>query len=97
MTPFFAQRAASLSAARAGRGIPSELARLIEVVSHATGYPVADIVGRDRKAALVEARYLAAFEAQEAGFSHAVIARALGRDRSTIAHGIRAEAQRREQ
>lgn len=97
MTPEFERRAESVAEARARRRSNPEVLRIIEQVSHATGFSVAEIVGRRRFTDVCLARDLAAYEAVKAGFSMPMVGRCLNRDHSTILDAVRREAERREE
>ena len=68
---------------------------LIDAVSAETGIPAKQIRGRCRKAHIVRARQIVMYEARQLGLSYPQIARAMGKDHTTIIHGVRAEEQRR--
>lgn len=57
---------------------------------------LADLLGKDRAARLVRPRQLFMLRAAEAGFSTMRIGRFLGRDHTTVMHGIRAARARLE-
>lgn len=62
---------------------------MIEIVSMATGVPVADIMSKSRKQHINEARQLYWKRLYECGFTYVEIGRISGRNHSTIYHGIR--------
>lgn len=68
---------------------------LIDAVAAETGIPAKQIRGRCRKAHIVRARQIVMYEARQLGLSLLQIADAMGRDHTTIMHGIRAEQARR--
>lgn len=91
MTPDDLARAAGIA-----RSFTGPAHRALRDVSRATGITEAEIVGRSRVRPLVRARQLVAFVARRDGATYGQIAKALRRDRTTIIHGVRAEAARRE-
>lgn len=71
--------------------------RIVDRVAQETGVPSGLILSDTRAKHVVDARWLAFFAAREAGFSLKHIGRAMGRDHTTVLHGIRAEKARRAQ
>lgn len=70
------------------------MAGLIGQVSADTGVPVSDILSADRTQPIAHARQLCMWLGRDAGISISQIGRALGRDRKTVLHGIRAVENR---
>lgn len=68
---------------------------IVEAVSEATGIPTQHILSKKRTARIARARQIVMFEARQAGLSYHQIGTALGRDHTTIMHGIRMEKKRR--
>ena len=82
---------------RAMRRQPAEPVEVIARVSDMTGIPAADILHTTKHSpAATEARHLAMFECRRSGLTLDAIARAFGRDRSTVIHAVRKETARRE-
>lgn len=69
--------------------------QIIDAVAEATGIPAKRILGTNRDAPTARARQIVMYEARQAGLSYPQIARAMGKDHTTIIHGVRAEEQRR--
>ena len=67
----------------------------VRLVSLATGIQQQFIYSNDKGARVARARQAAMYIAYQAGVSLSAIGRSLGRDHSTVLHGIRAEAKRR--
>jgi chromosomal replication initiation ATPase DnaA len=65
-------------------------AAIVKAVSATSGIPVANILGRGRPKAVSDARQVAYYVSRSLGHSYPAIARAFGRDRATIIHGVRA-------
>jgi len=76
-------------------GCPKSMADIIADVSKRTGVPVHDIKGPSRFRSIVRARHMFMTEAYETGrFSLPQIGRFLGRDHTTVLHGIRQHKSR---
>ena len=71
------------------------VAKIVDAVSEQTGVPARLILSPRRDAYIVHARQIVMYEARQAGLSYPLIAREMGRDRSTVIHGVRAEEKRR--
>ena len=71
------------------------VADIVSAVSMETGIKPQAIYSNSRRQRVAFARQLVMYVAHRHGVSHSAIGRALGRDHSTIMHGIRAEAKRR--
>ena len=72
-----------------------QMARIIAAVSDESGVQRSAIIGRRRSTCIDRARQIVMFIADRQEIPHHAIARHLGRDQSTIRHGINAEAKRR--
>lgn len=70
--------------------------RVCREVCDETGVSLNALRGRSREQAIVQIRHLAMYAAHERGASLSQIGRYLGRDHTTVLHGVRAEAARRE-
>ena len=71
---------------------------IVEAVAAAipNGVTVAAILGKYRgKASVARARQIVMYIADRDGISHSAIGRALGRDHSSVGHGVKAEKARR--
>lgn len=68
---------------------------IVERVAEDAGVKTADILGESRIQPVAHARQRVYAVARDAGFSLTHIARAMGRDHTSIIHGIRAEEKRR--
>ena len=64
---------------------------IVQQVSDFTCISVKDIMGKSRKAPIARARFLCWFVARQQGMTLQQIARAFGRDHTTILHGIQRE------
>lgn len=74
----------------------SEVLRsVVHAVAEATGISAREIYGRDRSAHVSRARQIVMLAANERGVSLSEIGRSLGRDHTTVAHGVAAERARR--
>jgi chromosomal replication initiation ATPase DnaA len=71
------------------------LADIVRAVSEQTGIKTTDIYGRCRTAPVAQARQLVMYLCERQGMTSHATARLLGRDRSTVSDGIRAEKTRR--
>lgn len=72
------------------------VAQIVTEVAEATGQSERAIYGRSCVREATLARQLVMFRAAELGLSSTRIGRALGRDHSTVLHGVKAERARRE-
>jgi len=70
------------------------VADAIETVSRASGVPVVAILGHSRIRRVARARQLAMFKAHEAGLGISQIGRHMGRDHTTVEHGVKATKKR---
>ncbi|MCB5411495.1 helix-turn-helix domain-containing protein [Pseudogemmobacter faecipullorum] len=68
---------------------------IIDTIALAAGFTAAEMSSADGYRSLNEARQLAMFEAQAAGFSLAQIGKALNRNRSSVRDGVKREQTRR--
>lgn len=68
---------------------------IVDAVSEQTGIPAKRILSPRRDAATCRARQIVMYEARQAGLSLMQIGDALGRDHTSVMHGIRAEKKRR--
>lgn len=68
---------------------------IVDRVALETGISASLIYGRGRRLAVCEARQRVMFEAHSAGLGAMAIGRAIGRDYSTVTHGIAREMERR--
>lgn len=73
----------------------STVSKIVEAVSEATGIPARHILSQKRTAPIARARQIVMYEARLAGLSYPQIGEALGRDHSSVVHGVRAEKKRR--
>lgn len=73
----------------------NEIYAIAEAVAMLSGLTVDDIMGRRLDQHAAEARQLVMHVASRRGFSKSAIGRAMDRDHTTVAHGVRAEAARR--
>ncbi len=73
----------------------STVSKIVDAVSEATGIPARHILSQKRTAAVARARQIVMYEARQAGLSLTQIGDAMGRDHTTVMHGIRAEKERR--
>lgn len=69
--------------------------QIVDAVSEATGIPSRHILGPRRDAPTARARQIVMYEARQHGLSMKQIGDALGRDHTTVVHGIRCEEKRR--
>lgn len=69
--------------------------QIIDAVSEQTGIPAKRILGPRRDAPTARARQIVMYEARLAGLSYPQIGDALGRDHSSVVHGVRVEKKRR--
>ena len=65
--------------------------KIVAQVADLTCLPAKEIMGRSRKAPIAQARFLCWFVARQQGMTLHQIARAFGRDHTTILHGIQRE------
>lgn len=79
---------------RRKRGSPEGIHAAIELASGIHGVHVEDILGEDRSAKIAEARQAAMLFAHEDGNSTVQIGEYMGRDPSTVNHGIKAARKR---
>lgn len=93
LTPAEADACTATADLRAGRTIKA----LVHAVAEATGISAQAIYGRNRSRHVNRARQIVMLAAHERGMGLSEIGRALGRDHSTVDHGIKAEKARREQ
>lgn len=70
---------------------------IIDAVAAQTGIPARQIMSRDRDAPTARARQIVMYEARKAGLSYPQIAKVMGRDHTSIIHGVRTEEKRRAQ
>lgn len=75
----------------------STVLRIVDAVSEATGIPAKHILSQKRTAPVARARQIVMYEARRAGLSYPQIGEALGRDHTSVIHGVRAEEKRRGQ
>lgn len=73
----------------------STVLKIVDAVAEATGIPAKRILGPRKDAATSRARHIVMYEARLAGLSTTQIGDALGRDHTTVIHGVRAEEKRR--
>lgn len=71
------------------------VAEIATAAAQEAGVALAAILGQTRRQSVARARQRVMFEARQRGLSYPEIGYALGRDHSTIIHGVRAEAKRR--
>ena len=76
-------------------GALGEIQHIAREVSEQTGLRLGELLGPSRKHPIAHARQIVMFVAHRSGFTPEQIARALRKDRTTIIHGVRAEAKRR--
>ena len=77
-------------------GFPAVVMReIVAEVSAATGVPVETIMSRDCTIYAVRPRDVAIWIAQRQGLSHMAIARAMGRDHTSIGSALHRERKRR--
>jgi chromosomal replication initiation ATPase DnaA len=69
--------------------------QIIDAVADATGIEARAILGKRRDAPIARARQIVMYEARQRGLSLSQIGNALGRDHTTVMHGIREEEKRR--
>ena len=70
---------------------------IVDEVAAATGISATDIHGKRRmRAAVAEARHLVMWRAHREGISLSDIGRALGRDHSSVSHGVGREQARQD-
>lgn len=72
------------------------IAEIVLDVARRNGVAAADILGQHRLAVIVAARQEVFLRAREAGYSLSAIGRAMGRDHTTVSHGVAAALRRRE-
>ncbi len=87
--------ASDLARCRAIRAPGDAVAAIVEAVAAETGISAADIRGTRRWANISAARQVVYYAAHRDGVSVPQIAAAMGRDASTVQHGIKAERERR--
>lgn len=85
LTPQDVQRAQNVGLRR------GTINEIVAQVAELTCLPAKDIMGRSRKAPIAQARFLVWFVARQQGMTLQQIARAFGRDHTTILHGIQRE------
>lgn len=73
----------------------STVLKIVDAVSEATGIPAKRILGPRRDGPTARARQIVMYEARRAGLSYPQIGEALGRDHTSVIHGVRAEEKRR--
>ena len=66
-----------------------ELIAILQAVSEVSMVTPGDITGPERKRSISIVRFCVMFISKEYGFTHAVIARFLNRDHSTVIHGVK--------
>ncbi len=66
----------------------------IETTAQRFGYQANEILARDRHAHLVRARAVAMLEVRKLGFSYPEIAKAFGRDHTTVIHAVKSALRR---
>jgi len=66
-----------------------EMLAILRAVSEVSMVTTGDITGPERKRPISIVRFCVMFIAKEYGFTHAVIARFLNRDHSTVIHGVK--------
>lgn len=72
------------------RNLPrSEAMQIIRMVSRFTKIPVEDIMGQSRRAEIARARHMTYLALFDAGAPYIHIGRIMGRDHSTVMHGVR--------
>lgn len=74
---------------------PGRLATIVQEVSQETGIKWTSILSNKRTRHIAHARQLVMYVARREGFTLGEIGAFLGRDHTTIMHGIRSEEQRR--
>lgn len=85
LTPQDVQRAHHVGLRR------STINEIVAQVADLTCLSAKEIMGRSRKAPITQARFLCWFVARQQGMTLHQIARAFGRDHTTILHGIQRE------
>lgn len=68
---------------------------IVDAVSEQTGIPARHILSQKRTAPVARARQIVMYEARLAGLTYPQIGDALGRDHSSVVHGVRVEKKRR--
>lgn len=68
---------------------------IVAKVAQGTGIRQTSIMGYTRAKPVVQARHLVMYEARECGLTYSAIGAAMGRDHTSIIHGVRCEAARR--
>lgn len=91
LSPADMQRCTTIAASVGGAVKP-----YVDAVAEATGLPTRAIYGAVRTRQVAEARQLVMYLAHRDGMSAKAIGRGLHRDHSTVLHGVRREAERRE-
>lgn len=71
------------------------VAKIVDAVSEQTGIPARLILSPRKDAPIARARQIVMYEARQHGLSLTQIGNAMGRDHTTIRHGIAAEKKRR--
>jgi len=85
-----------IQALREGGAIREKMiGEIVAEVSDATGIPADEITGTRGKPHVSRARQVVMYVAWRNGFTKSEIGRALGRDHTTVMHGVCAEAGRR--
>jgi chromosomal replication initiation ATPase DnaA len=69
--------------------------KIVDAVSEAAGIPARHILSQKRTAAVARARQIVMYEARQAGLSYPQIGMVLGRDHTSVMHGVKREAERR--
>lgn len=74
---------------------PGRMAQIVQQVSQETGIRWTSIMSNKRTRHIAHARQLVMYVARREGFTLGEIGAFLGRDHTTIMHGVRSEEQRR--
>ncbi len=86
-----------MAAIRAAYGDnPRLLRQIVDDVAEATGVPASAILGESRVRRITRARQIVMFVAHRQGLSLTEIGQFLRRDHTSVMHGIRQEAERRQ-
>ena len=89
--------AADMAAIRAAYGEkPQILRQIVEAVADATGVSADAILGESRVRRIARARQIVMFVAHRQGLSLTEIGQFLRRDHTSVLHGVRQEAERRQ-
>ena len=70
--------------------------QIVDAVAEATGISAKRIMSQRRDAPTARARQIVMYEARQQGLSFSQIGAALGRDHTSVMHGVRAEQARRQ-